>query len=223
MRLFRLLALLFVLILLTVAPSQAGPGTVVYRGTTPAIWFWWNDYQIDYVSVTSTDPLFFQDWLCGGAWPTPTPAWKLLTYSDLYFIASGKENFWVRGPQFTRVYKIVNPPASDAFWGPTTGCEILQGDWGPLVADGIAGFQWNDHNTCNLGPGKNTWDMRAVGNLTAPTCNKGMAHFDMTFHYMLTNDAVVIPNPGGGCSVEDPAHHVRNVVIRGPNVNCIGK
>lgn len=222
MRLLRLLVTVFVLALIAVGSSQAGPGTVVYKGTTPAIWFWWNDYQIDYVSVTSTDPLFFQDWLCGGSWPAPTPEWKLLSYLDLYFIASGKENFWLKGPQFTRVYKILNPPPPDAFWmGRSTGCEIINGDWGPLVAGGIAEFQWNDHNTCNLGPGKNTWDMRAVGNLSAPldVCPSGMTHFDFTFHYMLTNDAYVDP---ATCTLDDPAH-IRKVVIRGPDVKCIGK
>ena len=105
MRLFRLLAMLFVLILLTVASSQAGPGTVVVRGSFPAIWFWWNDYEVTNVAFTSSDPDFYVNGFCYGNWPPgPAPEFRQFSLHDLYYIASGKENLWIKGPVFTRVY-----------------------------------------------------------------------------------------------------------------------
>jgi len=98
----------------------------------------------------------------------------------------------------------------------------VQGRKGHLLADGVSEFGWNDHNTCNLGPGQNNWDMRAVGTLITPpgvcSSGSGMAKFSFTFHYMLTKDACVDAN----CAIDEPAH-IRKVVIQGPDSKCIGK
>ena len=231
MRLLRLLAALSVLILIAVGPSLAGPGTAVYRGTFPVVWFWWNDYEVANIAFTSSDPQFYVDWFCGGATgplPDPGPVFKPLSYHDLFYIASGKENYWIKGPQFTRVYgRFSGPLDPNGSWAtPTWVCDVLKGYEGQLLAEGVSEFRWNDHNSCNLGPGQNTWDQRAIGTLTSQpgVCGAGlgMAQFDFTFHYMLTKDAVVIQVPGDGCYVDDPTH-VRKVVIQGPDLKCIGK
>lgn len=97
-------------------------------------------------------------------------------------------------------------------------CSLLKGKKGPLIAEGISTFHHTDIDTCDLGPGRNTWYTRAVGTLSAPSCATGMAHFGMAFHYMLANDGVV----NAQCAVEDPSD-IRLLVIRGPELACTGR
>ncbi len=222
MRLLRLLVVLSVLTLSFVTPCLA-QGTAVYRGEFPWTAIWWNDYEITNIVVQSSDPGFDVDGICYGNWPEPATEWKLVSYHELYLTPSGKDNYWIKGPVFTRVYGNFSSPLDPggSFFSSEWWCNLLQGNEGELLAEGISEYDQNDINTCHLGPGQNTWDIRARGHLYAsPTvCPSGIAKLDFTFHYMLTKDAYVDP---ATCTVDDPAH-IRLVAIRGPNLKCIGK
>jgi hypothetical protein len=216
MRTLRLLLVSVILSLVVVTPSRADPGqgTVITRGSDWSFGYYWNDYTITKVAVFSSDPQFLTSWFCDGQWPPVQAAdWMNADYLWLW-VASQKQNGWFGGPMFTRVYQTAEPPADDAAW-----CAMLSGQSAPLVAEGISEFKWNDLNTCNWGPGKNTWYPRAVGNLTAPSCPSGMTHFNMEFHYQL---APGTPSPvPPDCSI-DPAA-IRALVIRGPDLKCTGR
>lgn len=216
MRMFRLLLASAILSLFVVTPSQADPGqgAIVTRGTDWTWSWWYNDYQITRIAVFSSDPEFLTSWFCDGQWPPVTTSDWMNVDNLALWMASQKQNFWTRGPTFTRVYETTVPPADDAAW-----CALLRGRSAPLVAEGIADFKWTDINTCNWGPGQNTWYQRGVGNLAASSCPSGIAHFSMQFHYGLApGTPAQVPYD---CAI-DPAD-IRLLVIRGPDLKCIGQ
>jgi hypothetical protein len=215
MRALRLLLVGVLLTLFVAAPSQADPGNgaVVYRDNSGWMFgVWWNDYQITKIALTSSDPTFLFSTLCEGQPPEPGPEWLPWGYLGING-PTGKWNEWLKGPVFTRVYQTTEPVFGDAAL-----CELLNGDRGPLIAEGISELHANSTNSCDFGPGRNQYYWRAVGNLSAESCTSGMAHFNMEFHYMWPLEAGITPE----CVPQDWSL-LRLLVIRGPDLKCIGQ
>lgn len=226
MRLIRVLGLLLVLTQLGVAASHAGPGAVVLRNSFPLWSIWWNDYDITNVALVSSDPDFDVGlWCEGDPWPDPSVEYKLLSAHDVLNLVNGKENRWLKGPAFTRVYGNFDPPLplDGSFLNQAWMCRLLNGQEGQLLAQGVAAFKWSEQNFCNQGPGQYTWFLHAVGNLSdvAGVCSSGVAHFDFTFHLALTEGASAVLDPWGNCIVDYA--DFRKVVIRGPDLRCTGR
>jgi hypothetical protein len=200
------------------ASRGQGQGAVIYRGSDQwYVWISWNDYVVPgdtaLYAIHSSDPEFGIHYFCEGVYPTPGDGWTFIDYLAIWN-AAHRETYWTRGSMPTRVYRTTVPAAySDAFT-----CSLLKGESGVLLAEGTSKWFWNDINTCNVGPGRNAFYLRSVGSLSAPSCPRGVAQFDMGFHYLLANDAVLDEN----CQLQDPADLLA-VVVRGPDLTCIGK
>jgi hypothetical protein len=212
MRRLRALAVLFVLSLLVVAPSLAANGAVIFRGNDG--WIWWFESNNGNLVVFSPEQYFG-----AGFCNQPTGEWIFLDYKGVWNPKLTKQNYWMAGPHFTRVYPGVDPGTYPGWvWDPAFLCAFLQT---PPSAEGISDVKWVDINTCQTGPGQNTWSHSAHGMLYTPStvCSSGMAKFDMVLKWMLTADAYVDPDT---CTVDDDSH-VRLVVGQGPSLKCVGK
>ena len=213
MRMLRNCTVGCVLAFLLAAPAygEPGQGTVIYRGTngwlTQFNWGGAVPGDIALIAVHSSDPTYTQSRFCEGIPPVPDEEWLFLSYHNMY-IAAEKQTYWVRAPLFTRVYLVQIP----AVFNWTFACDLLTGVEGQLLAEGISTYRRSDTNVCNGGPGRSHLQLRAVGNLTTPSCARGIAHFEMGFHWMLEQDGV--------CG--DPAD-VIDVTVRGPELKCIGQ
>jgi hypothetical protein len=214
MRLFRLLVLLFALTLLVVGTSSAGNGhgAVFFRGSDGWIWgFDWNEGNL---AVYSSERNF-----SAGFCPLVEEGeWIFLDYKGQW-VPSQKQNYWWRGPVFTRIYLGVDPDTYPGWdWGTVT-CNFLQTF--PQSGWGISEITHTDIDTCNLGPGRNTWSDRVHGFLSTPrtVCSSGMAKHDLVLKWMLPLDAYVDPDT---CAAGDPSQ-IRLVAAQGPSLKCIGK
>jgi hypothetical protein len=199
----RALRFLLILSLFAAIPAQAqaqpgqGKGALVIRGSDAWGWTYFDDATMEdgvivrpitRIAVFSSDSQFFTSGLCDGNWLSePAPDFLLGSYHwvEHQMGDDWKENGWVKTPQFVRVYQATEVPADDAAW-----CAMLTGQSAPLLAEGIADLTMQYQNTCNLGPGGG-WNgsYRAEGNLSAPTCPKGLAHLKMLEDFNVSPDA----------------------------------
>jgi hypothetical protein len=214
MRLFRLLALLFVLTLLVVVPSSAGNGhgAMLFHGSDG--WIWWFDWNEGNLAVYSSE----QNFSAGQCPLVEEGEWIFVDYKGEW-VPPQKQNYWWRGPAFTRIYLGVDPDTYPGWdWGPVT-CNFLQTF--PRSAEGISEMTHTDIDTCNLGPGRNTWSDRVHSFLYTPktVCSSGIAKHDLVLNWMISLDAYVDPIT---CIAADPSQ-IRLVAAHGPSLKCIGK
>jgi hypothetical protein len=204
---------------LAAARDGGEQGTVVIRGSDGnLLWISWNDYvqpgDVTLFAIHSSDPEYGIQFFCDGVWPPPGDSWMLLDYLEVWNAAQ-RENLWSRGHAFTRVYRATFP---EGFSYEAIACSLLRGEAGVLLAEGTTEWKYGETNACKAGPGRDSYYYRSVGSLVAPSCPRGLARFEMGFHYLLAKDAVLDEN----CQLQDPAD-IRAVVVRGPDLDCIGR
>lgn len=212
MRLFRVLGVLSVLTLLVLSSSSAGQGhgAAIFRGNDG--WLWWFDWNEGNLAVYASEPNFDMGF-CGG----PQGEWIFMDYKGVW-VPPQKQNYQWGGAVYTRLYPGVDPGALG--WDFTNTeflCTFLQ--TAAPAAWGISEFKHTDIDTCNLGPGRNTWSDRVHGLLQTPktVCSSGMAKHDLVLKWMLPLDAYVDPS----CAVDSSL--IKLVVAQGPALKCIGK
>jgi len=143
--------LLFLLVSLLYAPvASAQNGAVIVRGQDNFGDFFWDGE--DLLVVVSTDLGFF----CADEEDLFPYDWMELWRPD------GSLKFHENGNLFTRVYQ---PATPDDFWGPDGDpCPFIEG--GPLVAEGITHFTYNDNGVFGVNPNrKNVWGFNVSGML----------------------------------------------------------
>jgi hypothetical protein len=142
--------LLFLLVCLLFAPvASAQNGADIDRGQDQYGGIEWNGEDI--LVVLATDAGFF----CAGELDLVPYDWMAVTRPD------GSIKFHENGNFFTRVFQ---PATPDDFWGDGDPCVFIEG--GPLVAEGITHFTYND-NDANGGHPKrqNVWGYNVTGML----------------------------------------------------------
>lgn len=140
--------LLFLLVSLLYAPvASAQNGAVVDRGQGNYGGVEWNGEDI--LVVVATEVGF---WCAGEVDLTPFD-WMDVWRPD------GSLKYHESGNFFTRVYQ---PATPDDFWGDP--CLFIEG--GPLVAEGITHFTYNDNGVYGVNPNrKNVWGYNVAGML----------------------------------------------------------
>jgi hypothetical protein len=143
--------LLVLLVSLLYAPvASAQNGAVIVRGQDNWRDFFWDGE--DLLVVVSTDLGFF----CADEVDLFPYDWMELWRPD------GSLKFHENGNFFTRVYQ---PATPDDFWGPDDDpCPFIES--GPLVAEGITHFAYNDNGALGVNPNrKNVWGFNVSGML----------------------------------------------------------
>ena len=197
MRVFRVLISVAILCLFVSPVAVAQNGAEIIRGEDNFGMFLWD--EDDTLMVIATEMYFF----CGDE-PEFDP------YDYMYVIRpDGSVKVHEQGNLFTRVFQ---PATPDDFWGPDGNpCPFIEG--GPLVAEGISHFTYND-NDANLGhPNrKNVWGFTVSGTLydVIGACDSGMVDLNVIRRsYWLKN-----------CET-GPEDCIVPRVIKGPRLECV--
>lgn len=144
-------ALLFLLVgLLCPLVASAQNGAVVDKGQGNFGTFIWDEE--DLLVVVATDMWFF----CGDEENLFPYDWMVVTRPD------GTPKIHERGNLFTRVFQ---PATPEDFWGADGNpCPFIEG--GPLVAEGITHFTYNDNDGTAGHPNRqNVWGFNVTGML----------------------------------------------------------
>ena len=186
--------LLFLLVSLLYAPvTSAQNGAVVDRGQGNFGMFEWNGEDI--LVVLATDLGF---WCAGEVDLTPYD-WMDVWRPD------GTLKYHERGNAFTRVFQPATP--SD-FWGPEGDpCPFIEG--GPLVAEGITHFTFNDNDAIGGHPNRQAvWGYNITGMLydVVGSCPDDMVDLTIIRRYKWEK----------GCDSDC----VIPRVIKGPQLDC---
>ena len=150
MKFVRNLLLLSIICLLNAPIALAQNGAVIVRGQDNFGDFFWDGE--DLLVVVSTDLGFF----CADEVDLFPYDWMELWRPD------GSLKFHENGNLFTRVYQ---PATPDDFWGPDGDpCPFIEG--GPLVAEGITHFTYNDNDAIGGHPNRqNVFGYNVTGTL----------------------------------------------------------
>jgi len=214
--------LILVVCFLAVSAPAAGKGAAVYRGND-AFWLWFDwDETVSgprEVLYWSTYPDWGEAFFCDySELPDLDMRWQWVVIpSGELFGYKNNGNFF--GPQYARVLYL--DPDNDIPWDDI--CGFIQGDsFASPIAEGMVQFHVSDINSCNLGPGRNTWFWRVNGELVDlredDACESGEVNVKMLDHWQLTKDAV--PNPDCEFVFPDDYIHVKRTP---PTLTCKGE
>ena len=183
--------LLFLLVSLLYVPvASAQNGAVIIRGEGDVGLIEWNGESV--LAVLSSDLGFY----CEDELDITPFEWMDVVRPD------GSIKFHEKGNLFARVYY---PATPDDFW--LDPCDFIEN--GPMVAEGITHFTYNDNDATNAHPNRqNTWGYTLNGSLydLAGFCGDGMVDLNIVRRFKFEK------NCEGDCVVPQ--------VLRGPFCQC---
>ena len=175
--------------------AMAQDGAEVIRNQFELAYFEWDGGDV--LAVVATDMYFW----CGDEEYTEPYEWMAVIRPD------GTPKIHERGHLFTRVFQ---PATPDDFWGDGDPCPFIEG--GPMVAEGISHFTYNDNDGIGGHPNRqNVWGYTLSGTLydIVGSCPDDMVDLTIIRKFRWEK----------GCN-SDPETCIIPRVIKGPELNC---